>query len=228
MALNKTLGDFLMELDMKSPLLDGEIGLSGTREYRAELLNEGQNLFVLRTRLIVDRFYFDAVIGKGEYDMADIYPNFLCVDVQGGGVKYDGSRLEGMTIPQIERNEEDWKKVAVGTPEEYYERNGRFIGFKVPPDAEKRVEVNAIVRPLEMVTDADMPFNGHPRFIEYQKAPLYYALFELASDDKTVSRYKGQFEEMIGIAKGEIYRRPDVQASLQPQSYRTGGARRNR
>jgi len=226
-----TLGDLLAELEEQSPLTDGEVGVYGDRDRRVRLLNRGQEIFASRVNVLLkDMVEFQTVEGVQEYNLRELYPAFIDINPDGS-VVYDGTRLKATDVSQLNRDHLQWRKEGTGTPFEYYLRDQKWLGLRPTPDTtDKDVEVWVFCRPTMMTDMGDVCFNGDEAYLEYDEAPLNYALWKLWSkvNVQMRDRYKRDFDEMVALARGEVLHQRDVQPALRPMVYNIMRLRRAR
>lgn len=139
-------------------------------------LEEGDKEISMKTRCIVDQDgttittalndqYYDLTAEISEFNDVDEYP--------GGGVTYNGKRIEEKTMAQLDQENPNWRSRSAGTPKAYY-RRGKYLYLDRPIDANAYdIKVYAVLISNAYNTDV-MPFNQLQYLEPFHYSLIYY------------------------------------------------------
>lgn len=138
-------------------------------------LTEGNRLFSTSVRMFTKTISFTSVIDQDEYNIVteainDGYAFFDIDEFPGGGVAYNGKRIDRVSKSDLDSTSYHWRSRDSGTPKAYYRKNDLII-FDRPCDAALTIDVDVIVEPDTFNNDTIEPFNG----LSYLR-PYHYSL----------------------------------------------------
>jgi inorganic pyrophosphatase len=122
-------------------------------------LQEANLNFCCLAFLIRKEDSFVSIVGQSSYDLSSYFTDFYEVDeYPGGGVSYDGTRLELTTKAELDNKRRGWRSNSNGTPKKYY-RTGDILSFDRPADDDLTVSVDYYAVPDTFNNDNQEPFN---------------------------------------------------------------------
>ena len=140
-------------------------------------LEEGNREICAKTRCIIDQDgttietteddkYYDLTAKIDKFQDIDEYP--------GGGVTYNGKRIDEKTIAQLDAESPNWRARSSGTPKAYY-RRGKWIYLDRPVDSnEKDIKVYSVLIPNSFNDDSKIPYNELTYLEPFHYALIYY------------------------------------------------------
>ncbi len=129
------------------------------------------------TRCIVDT---DGItIGTTEndttYDLTSEISNFFDIDeYPGGGVTYNGKRIEEKTMAQLDHEKPNWRGNSSGTPESYYRRGKSIFFEKAIDDNAYDIKVYSVLIPEAFDNDSKTPYNEQTWLEPYHYAMVLF------------------------------------------------------
>lgn len=175
-----------------------------------------------RARLIVDQDGTTITTSENAeyYDITAYVSNFYAIDeYPGGGVTYDGVRLEKTTIAELDAEDENWRDNVAGTPEKYYMR-GKYIYFDCPIDSDTHdVKVYAVLISNDFDDDNKKPFNEITMYEPFHYAMVLYlimrAKFKVGKPEEREAA-RAEYEGYINWIKKETGGMKYASISLHP------------
>lgn len=155
-------------------------------------IQEGQERFVLDTRVLTDNTTGSIVSGTSEYALpSDV------LDIKRLAV--NGIELERISKFQLDlENSGDWSTTA-GTPKRFYvdldPNNQKYRLHPIPQDGDvgtNNIAIEYIKIPPTLSADASVPLDGHTLLTPYHNAIAYWAAKELLTinpSQENIARY---------------------------------------
>ena len=204
-----TLANQLTRLASELRIMPAETGIYGDPTFRTAWLNMGQKAFCRDTKALRGNKYtgFTTIANVQEYDLWTIQNSdgsvaFRAIDDDSGGVLLNGMSIRYKTISQlISENGRNFFTLSAGNPNNYYIRGKRYLGLAPMAPSSDYAGLPIVVyyykRPMDMVNNADTPFDGNPFLEEYTLAPVFWAakmLYWNAKQYADAARYEKEYE----------------------------------
>lgn len=138
-------------------------------------LIQGDKEFCAKTRCIADDGTdITAVVGQDTYDLLASIPKFFDInEFPGGGVAYDGERIDKKTKAQLDNEHRSWRSNSNGIPNSYY-RRGKNIIFNCPCSAAETITVDSVLVSDDFDDDDKEPYNELSYLEPYHYAMVLY------------------------------------------------------
>ncbi len=169
---------------------------------KLEVIQEGQERFVLDTRVLLESVVDTIIAGQASYNLpADL------LDINR--MAHSGVRLSRLSKYDLDwRFQSDWSAVP-GTPKSYYVNlepdNKTYTLFPIPQDADAGpvLSLEYVQIPPDMDDDADLPWNGHTLMTPYSMAIAYWGASALMKENPNEVRiakirlYDDQYSRLV-------------------------------
>lgn len=131
-----------------------------TDEQINSMLIEGNINFAVQARMIVSSITISSIVDISSYDITVSEPKFVDIDeFPGGGVAYNGKRIDMVTKAQLDNENSNWRNNGSGTPKKYF-RRGQYIVFDRPcASSGLDIDVDCVLLPDSFDNDTKDPFN---------------------------------------------------------------------
>ena len=176
---------------------------------------EGNLEIATETRAIKDEFTFTSVVDQFQYNLtSNVLTDQSVADTKfydidddpGGGVEYDGKRIDKSSMSAIAELRNRWRYAASGTPTRWFLRSGE-LWFDKKSSAAKTVRVYTIQIAESFNDDNITPFNQltflepyHPGIVKY----LQYRAKQKIGDEKEGLRARQEYLEYRQDMKNAI------------------------
>lgn len=185
-------------------------------------LIEGNQETCARARLIVDQDGTTITTAEDDthWDLTAEISKFYSIDeYPGGGVTYNGKRINPTTIAKLDSESLGWRSRASGTPKEYYIRGKwLYLDRAVGSDADD-IKVYSVLIADNFDDDSKTPYNQitmyepyHPALVRYLTMRAKAKIGKPQDAEKAKQEYKDYIQwvkqEVGGMKYNKIYFQP--------------------
>jgi hypothetical protein len=196
-------------------------------------LTEGEKDFVMRTYCIVEEYSTTTTLNVRNYDLLDLEPLFLDVDIDSGGVWYDDESLTQTTQSQLSNEDRKWRNHLGGTVNKWWLRKST-VWLDKNPKASKTLIVSIAKKPNPLIQDSQIPFDELSYLEPYHIALVKYLQMRFKSSlgkEEGAMISKSEYEGYINECKDRLSTGRSGSASFEPmpgiyQPYSSGGRTR--
>ena len=135
------------------------------------------------------------------------------ISISGSTVAY--RKLEGVTMPGLDRDNPTWESLPAGIPRYYYIR-GQYIGLVPAPSStyavSKALKIDYYKKPAALTTDSCEPFDGDYALSAYHDLLIKGVVIMCRKDNgQDASALIQEYYALIKQMGDEIRTRPDIQ-----------------
>lgn len=163
--------------------------------------------FATKARIITSENTITTTIGEDSYSLTTEIDSFFDIDeFPGGGVAFNGKRIEHTTRSRLDSRRSAWRSYADGTPRSYYRFN-EFLKLDRGPETAHDVTVDAILKPDSLNDDGKTPFNQLTYLEPFHYGLVLYLTMRAKGKEGKVEEFTKaimQYESYIKWTKKEV------------------------